>query len=282
MRSNGTSHQLQGFRPNKRLGQNFLTDKNILHKITGAADLKSTDNVLEVGPGKGVLTFEIAPRVKKLVTVEKDRRLIDELNSKLETLNPKQIQNPKLRIENCELKIINADILEVEEKELRQEFHDEPYKIVANLPYQITSHFLRKFLESEYRPTEMIIMVQKEVAERIVEKRGNMSMLSVSVQFFCEPKILFSVSRGCFSPAPRVDSAVIRLANIKQTNLALEPERFFSAVRRGFRFKRKLLKSNLGVSAEFLKSVGVSENARAQELSVEDWVKIGEKLEIGK
>lgn len=265
------------FHPNKRLGQNFLINKGIVGKIIAAADLKSTDNVLEVGPGKGILTFQIAERVKRLVAVEKDVRLFEILSSKCqeqsaclalkigESRRAKQVLSSKF-------KVLNADILEISEKELRAEFKNEHYKIVANLPYQITSFFLRKFLDGDYQPTEMILMLQKEVAQRIVAKPGEMSLLSASVQFFCDPQILFYVSKGSFSPAPKVDSAVIHLENIRKDKFGIEQEKFFDVVKRGFQFKRKLLTNNLKITADKLRSLGLNEKSRAQELSMDEWI----------
>ncbi|MFH0779230.1 MAG: 16S rRNA (adenine(1518)-N(6)/adenine(1519)-N(6))-dimethyltransferase RsmA [Parcubacteria group bacterium] len=278
------------FTPKKYLGQNFLINQKIIDNIIAAADIKKTDNILEVGPGKGALTFKLAAKAKKVVAVEKDRRLAEILNSKLEILNSKQIKNQCSAVvpTGCtalsKLKIINEDILNMTVDALRSEFNDEKYKIVANLPYQITSFFLRKFLESDYAPSEMVIMVQKEVGERIVAKparlhqgsggQGKMSLLAVAVQFYAAPVILFHVKRGNFSPAPKVDSVVLRLKDINQKKYGVEPDKFFALVKKGFRFKRKLLKNNLELPAAFLKNAGFREDVRAEQLFLEDWVKI--------
>ena len=252
-------------KPKKSLGQNFLINQGIVQKIIAAAELKNSDNVLEVGPGKGVLTFELAERVKRLVAVEKDDLLCDGIVEMVGKLG--------------KVGIFNEDILKFDLNELKKEFQGEPYKVVANLPYNITSKFLRIFLEADYHPTEMILMVQKEVAERICAKPGQMSVLAVSVQFFCEPKILFKVSPGSFFPAPKVESAVIKLANISGDRFKVNQEKFFEIVKAGFSARRKQLKNNLkqifGDNTELaIKSAGLKPEQRPQELEVGDWVKL--------
>jgi len=157
------------------------------------------------------------------------------------------------------------------------------YKIVANLPYNITSVFLRKFLSGENRPKSMTLMLQKEVAQRIVAAPGEMSLLSVSVQFYAEPKILFNVSRDCFWPRPEVDSAVVKI-DLKQ-NIVRDVDKekkFFRLVKIGFSSRRKMLKNNLmagykigqEIAKDRLKSVGLNEKVRAQELALDDWQKL--------
>jgi len=327
------------FKPKKSLGQNFLINQGIVQKILLAAELKNSDNILEVGPGKGVLTFEIAERVKCLVAVEKDNGLYAELESR-ERKTKLSFRPRSHRVEksvNCHLvdsstllrndrgtlpdssipqkteqvplrndmgrlsmplptplklcrtsrvtqpgdniKFINDDILKFDLAELKEVFNGEPYKIVANLPYNITSRFLRNFLEAEYQPKEMLLMVQREVAERVCAKAGEMSTLSVSVQFFCEPKILFKVSPGSFSPAPKVDSAVIKFSNIRNNKFEVDQEKFFSIVKAGFSARRKQLRNNLkklfGKDVDqVIISAGLVPEQRPQELSVDDWVSI--------
>jgi 16S rRNA (adenine1518-N6/adenine1519-N6)-dimethyltransferase len=177
------------------------------------------------------------------------------------------------------IKIINEDILKFDLSELKKEFHGEPYKIVANLPYNITSRFLRIFLEADYRPMEMILMVQNEVAKRICALPGEMSVLSVSVQIFCEPEILFRVSPGSFFPAPKVDSAVIKLANIRGDKFKIDQKKLFEIVKAGFSARRKQLRNNLkqifgNDTEQILRSAGIKPEQRPQELTVEDWVKL--------
>ncbi|NQT49409.1 ribosomal RNA small subunit methyltransferase A [Candidatus Kuenenbacteria bacterium] len=271
MKMNSTKLTKTNLFPKKSLGQNFLVDRNVIGKIIKAADLKKTDNVLEVGPGRGAITYELVERVKKVLAVEKDRALAEQLgeNEKCKMQNHNQ---------NIKLKIIEADILKIDFEEIKKEFNGEPYKIVANLPYNITSHFLRRFLEADYRPTEMILMVQREVAKRMIERAPNMNMLAVAVQFFCKPKILFRVSNNCFKPKPRVESAVIRLADIDKNKHNVGQDKFFSVVKQGFGSKRKQLKNNLPGIENILDELGFKPTVRAQELGVEDWVKLVQSL----
>ena len=255
------------------MGQNFLIDKNIARRIAGAADLTEQDNVLEVGPGFGILTQELVKRAKRVIAIEKDKILAGQI-LKVQSFKPELARILK-RVQDdtdCGLRIINADILKVPEAELKKLFNNEPYKIVANLPYNITSHFLRKFLEMEYQPRQMVLMVQKEVAERICAKPGQMSLLSVAVQFFCEPEILFFVSRNSFSPAPEVDGAVIRLNNIRRDKFDVDAEKFFKTIKKGFQARRKQLKNNLGLALSAMAQLGLKQTTRPQELGMEEWV----------
>ena len=254
-------------KPNRKRGQNFLIDKNILRKIVDAADLKKTDNVLEVGPGPGILTFELAPRAAQVLAIESDQRLFALLGDELNAAGISNVQ------------LVNADALRIESVELNSEFGAGNYKIVANLPYGITGKFLRKYLDPQIAPAEMILMVQREVAERITAKPGQMSLLAVAVQFYSEPKICFPVSRTCFTPAPNVDSAVIRLQNIGQRFGDVKQVEFWKIVKAGFAAKRKQLRNNLrafdsGKVAKALVALELNENARAEELSVEQWVRL--------
>ena len=259
--------------PKKYFSQNFLIDKNILKKIINSAELKKTVNVLEVGPGLGFLTAELAERTGHVLAVEKDKKLSDVLAEEL----GKKYEN---------LKIKNIDILKIPMAEIKKEFGGKPYKIVANLPYNITSNFIRRFLECDYPPEEMILMIQKEVAQRILARAGDMNLLSLAVRFSCEPKILFSVSHNCFFPVPKVESAVIRLGRIRSDKYNIDSTRLFEIARAGFGAKRKLLKSNLAekLNIPLLKilsvfhELGLKETVRAQELSVEDWIFLARNL----
>jgi len=240
-------------RPSKKWGQNFLIDRNILEKILEAADLKKSDIALEVGPGFGVLTQELAERVKKVYAVEIDKRLVGAIE---ETLSCKNV------------KIINEDILKIDIDKLRLK----KFKVVANLPYQITSAVIRKFLELSHSPSLVILMVQKEVAERICSKPGDMSLLSVSVQFYGKPEIVSRVSRNSFWPVPNVDSAILKIT--PHSNTTLDPKRFFEIVRARFSKPRKQLQNNLEIESSVLKKAGLNEKIRAEELSVEDWIRL--------
>jgi len=205
------------------LGQNFLVDRNVLNKIVEAADLKSEDLIIEVGPGMGVLTEELLKKAGKVIAVELDRKLVQLLNchiAKLFDFTPvspcKGAENNNITIQqynNFELR--NADILKLNIPELVQ---DKPYKVVANIPYYITSKIIQLFLTQENKPETIVLLTQKEVAERICAKPGDMSLLSVSVQAYGKPEIIGIVPKESFFPVPKVDSAILRIKNIHPFN----------------------------------------------------------------
>jgi 16S rRNA (adenine1518-N6/adenine1519-N6)-dimethyltransferase len=266
-------------KPARSKGQNFLISENIYDKMIEAADLRNDDVVLEVGPGLGFLTEKLASKVKKVITVELDDKLADVLLIKLD----------KQGITN--VKVVNENILDFEFKKLSSEASELSfsYKIVANLPYNISSIFLRKFLSEENKPETMTLMLQKEVAERIVAKPGKMSMLAVSVQFYADAEIIQNVGKENFWPMPEVDSAIIKLkvhkvikSKVFEDDGGVDEKKFFRLVKFGFIAKRKMLKNNLAAGfhisqsevSEKLKLAGFNEKIRAQELSVADWVKL--------
>jgi len=250
-------------KPKKSLGQNFLKDEKVLERIIQSADLESDDFVIEVGPGEGVLTEKLTEKAANVLAIEIDQNLVPKLKEKFK--------------ENEKIEIINDDILKINLEELTR---DKKYKVVANIPYYITSKIIRLFLESENPPTEMILMTQKEVAERIVAKPGKMSLLAVSVQYYATAKIIFEVSRNSFFPVPEVDSAVIKISDIK--NDGEDSKKFFQVVKAGFSAKRKTLINNLSNGLhlekdfveEKIKTVPLSKTVRAQELSISDWKKL--------
>lgn len=269
-------------KPNKGLGQCFLVNKKTFEEIIKAADLNQNDIVLEIGPGIGNLTSELAKRVKKVAAIEKDLKMCEILK---ETL--KEFKN---------IEIINEDILKLDIKR----YLAENYKIIANLPYYLTSPAIRKFLESENPPESMVLMIQKEVAQRIIAKPPKMSILAVSVQFYSIPKIINYVPKKYFWPSPKVDSAIIKLAvNKKQS--AVNKKLFFQIVKAGFSQPRKQLLNNfskilkLDKPAEISKSKNLAgreeiifwllENKiepaqRAETLSVENWINLTKTFDI--
>jgi len=189
-------------KPNKLLGQNFLIDRTVLEKIIGAADLSKKDTVLEVGPGLGILTEELAKHAGGVIAVEKDKGLASFLQKRFGRVkNIDILQGDAMKFNSPQppLKLRGG------EGEL---YH---YKLVANIPYYLTSHLIRKFLEAENPPAQIVLMVQKEVAQRICAKPPEMSLLAVSVQFYAEPKIISFVSKKSFWPRPKVDSAIIKI-----------------------------------------------------------------------
>lgn len=256
--------QIYNIVPTKSKGQNFLFDENVVEKIVDSASLTKKDIVLEIGPGLGVLTDYLVERASQVVAVELDKKLVGFLHKKYESIN--------------NLKIVEGDVLKLDLDTLDL---PTPYKIVANLPYNITSNFIRTFLEAKNPPTEMIIMIQKEVAQRIIAQVGDMSLLSLAVQFYAEPQILFTVGRGSFWPAPKVDSAVISL-KLKKQPAFNDPKLFFKLAKIGFSAKRKQLHNNLAngfhlTSDEvksLIKNVGLDERIRAQDLEIGDWIKL--------
>ncbi len=258
-----------------KLGQNFLKDREILEKILQAAKIKPSESVLEIGPGDGVLTQALSKLAKRVVAVEIDGFLVKKI--------------AKIFENNSKIKIINADILKIHLEELAKKYNLEPekYKVVANIPYYITSSIIRLFLEAKIQPKNLIFMVQKEVAERIVAKKGEMSLLSVSVQYYSRVEKLFNVSREAFYPQPEVESAIIKITPKKNHPKPEEAKKFFRVVRAGFSAKRKTLLNNLANSLHFekdliekqLKKAGLKPLIRAQELSLGDWEKLVLKLE---
>lgn len=259
------------FFPKKSLGQNFLRDKNILKKIIEAGEIEKKDTILEIGAGFGNLTEELKKRAKKILAIEKDKRLVKVLKEKF-----KDSQN---------IEIIEGDVRDVLEL-ITEKLGD--YKIIGNIPYYLTSFLLRKIFELEHKPKLIVFLVQKEVAQRIVAKPPKMNLLALSVQFFGKPEILHYVSKNCFWPKPKVDSAILRVK--MKEKIPENPELFFRVVKAGFLHPRKKLSKNLEkglkLNKEFvenlLKSCKIKVEERAENLTFEDWLKIKEKLELEK
>ncbi|RJQ31950.1 ribosomal RNA small subunit methyltransferase A [Candidatus Parcubacteria bacterium] len=259
--------QQYGIKPLESRGQNFLINDEISNKIIASACLSADDVVVEVGPGLGILTRRLATTAKKILAVEIDKKLAALLKK-----NFKEFNN---------IEIINEDILQA--FSIRSELQGINYKIVANLPYNITSIFLRKFLTEKPGPKEMILMVQKEVAQRICARPGKMSLLSVSVQFYSRPEILFYVPRENFYPRPEVDSAVIKLSvnnTLLTDGTGVSEKEFFKTVKIGFSSRRKQLHNNFSAgfkikneaAKELLTRAGLEETSRAQELTLKNWL----------
>ncbi|MDO8486548.1 MAG: 16S rRNA (adenine(1518)-N(6)/adenine(1519)-N(6))-dimethyltransferase RsmA [Candidatus Staskawiczbacteria bacterium] len=251
-------------KPSKGMGQNFLVNKLALEKIIKSADLKSDDIVLEVGPGIGTLTIELAKTVKKVIAIEKDKYMCQILK---ETL--KNYRN---------VEIINGDVLKTT-IELPK-----PYKLVANIPYYLTSPLIRKFLENHpnnKQPEEIILMVQKEVAQRICNSPPNMSLLAVSVQFYATAKIISYVKKENFWPKPKVDSAIIKITPHKKAP-QISNELFFKIVKAGFSQPRKQLGNNLSKMLKIDKDTifkilllsDIEPKRRAETLSINDWINL--------
>ena len=252
-----------GIRPKKGLGQNFLVDPTHRARIVAAADLTSADTVLEVGPGPGVLTELIAAQAGHVVAVELDDRLIPILRSRFE-LQP-------------HVTIVHADILATDPGALAEGL---PYKVVANLPYYITSAVIRHLLESVPPPDVLVLTVQREVAERMVAQPPDMSLLALGVQFYSTGKIVARIPAGAFYPVPKVDSAVVRLDR-RPAPVAgdVTAGAFFEVARAGFGQARKQLRNSLAAGlgmqpAEveaWLLGVGVDPKRRAETLTLSEW-----------
>jgi 16S rRNA (adenine1518-N6/adenine1519-N6)-dimethyltransferase len=256
--------------PKKSLGQNFIYDENVLARIAAAANLQPADNVLEIGPGLGSLTRHLAQAAGRVLAIELDDRLLPILQGQLADLP--------------NVEIVHADILAVDPADW---FNDTPYKVVANVPYYITGAILRHLLGGRSKPTLMVMTVQKEVAERLTAQPGDMSLLSVSVQFYGRPTIVEEIKAGAFWPRPDVDSAVIRIDLQDRPLLSIAAEAaFFRLVKAGFSQKRKQLQNNLrglGYSQEAINNAllaaGVDGRRRAETLSLEEWAAVYQSLQ---
>ncbi len=249
----------------KSLGQNFLNDEVVVQKIIEAGEISEKDNVLEIGPGRGFLTRELIQQAGRVLAVEKDEELAGFCRNSLAKKN---------------LEILEGDVLEVDWKKILTSRDFSSYKLIANIPYYITGKILRLFLENSFQPQILVLMVQKEVAERICQKPGKLGILSLSVQYFGKPEIVMIVPREKFNPTPDVDSAVIKIVVKKERRLELaEEKKFFRLVKVGFASPRKTLVNNLsaglGLGKEVvekkLEKIGFNGKTRAQELDVGDW-----------
>ena len=260
-----------GVKPRKSLGQHFLIDETVLECILSAAELSPGDIVVEVGPGLGILTEGLAKQGVQVIAVELDRKLVALLKRRLATFP--------------NVKIINADILKVTPRQILESKSAvsalfQGYKVIANLPYYITSPLLRHFFEALPQPSEMIVMVQKEVGEAMVATPGNMSLLSVKTQFYSKPSIVSYAPPSSFYPPPRVDSVILRLDVYSQPPIDIpNPASFFDVVMHGFSSPRKQLRNSLAHSLDMppsqvtllLEQTGIEGEGRAETLSLEEW-----------
>ena len=263
---------LYGFRFSKSLGQNFLIDKNFVDKIVDGADIAGK-NVIEVGPGIGTISYEMAKTCKKLVLIEVDDSLIPILEENMSDFN--------------NVTIIHQDILKTDLKEIQDKyFGGESFEFVSNLPYYITTPIIEKIFEEDLDCRSMTIMVQKEVADRMLatEKDKDYSSLSVFVKYYSEAKLLTKVPKSVFMPQPKIDSAVLRL-DLRVYDEKVNKEKLFSLVKAGFLKRRKTILNSLSAVAkkENLKKVfeklDIKENLRAENLSLDDFINISKNLE---
>ena len=264
-------------RPKKSLGQNFLVSDTLLRAITSAAEIDEKDTILEIGAGLGTLTRALAEQAQRVIALEIDERLLLPLRKVLQ--------------DYPNVEIVQGDILKIDMAQLLtgpgEAAKEVNYKVVANLPYYITSHLLRHLLENPPKPQLLVVTVQREVAERLVAAPGKMSILSVSVQFYGRPRIVARAPARAFYPSPKVASAVVRIDVYAEPLAEVDDvEAFFSLVRAGFAQRRKYLKNSLpqglGLSADqvtsALRRARIEETLRPQVLSVEDWVRLYREL----
>lgn len=281
--------------PKRSLGQNFLVDESYLDRIIDASELTSDDLVLEIGPGLGGLTKRLAQAAGELIAIELDNRLIELLRAEFAA-------QPNVTI-------VHADILDVSLPSLFADTHSAPastapaptapatttaaaghpsYKVVANLPYYITNAVLRHLLESETPPTSAVVMVQKEVAQRVCAAPGKLSLLAVSVQFYAQPTLVHHVPAGAFYPRPKVDSAILRLDLFPKPALEhVVPKKFFRIVKAGFGQKRKQLLNSLSAGlgrpkdemAALLTAAGIDPKRRAETLTIPEWGSVYDAVE---
>ena len=272
-----TRHLLRQYelRAKKRLGQHFLVNSSILGNIIRSAGLSPSDLVLEIGPGLGVLTRELAEHSGYVIAVELDAKMIELLQETLSSYR--------------NFSIINRDILKVEPLDLIQQEKDRfpasindpsKYKLVANLPYYITQPIIRHFCEARLKPQLMVVMVQKEVAKNIVSRPGDLSILAISVQFYGKPEIVDYVPAGNFFPAPKVDSAILKIEMYPAPSVDVTSEKsFFRVVRAGFCAARKKVSNSLSQGLDLPKAevlslmqqAGVSPQKRPETLTLEEW-----------
>jgi 16S rRNA (adenine1518-N6/adenine1519-N6)-dimethyltransferase len=263
-----------GLKPQKGLGQNFLSDPASLRKVIDAADIQPDDTVLEIGPGLGSLTHLLAESAARVVAVELDRHLVNALE---------EILQPYSNVE-----LLRANILEVNLNEL---FSEPGYLVVANIPYYITSALLRQLLETQHPPVRLVLTIQKEVAERICSDAGDLSLLALSVQVYGKPSITATIPAGAFYPAPKVDSAVVRVDIYPEPLIQREKlDSFFALTKAGFSQKRKTLSNALSggmhwekdITVDLLIKSGIDPQRRAQTLTLPEWKNLVEKvLEAG-
>jgi len=261
-----------GIEPQKKLGQNFLVDKSAVKKLVEAGGFEKTDLVMEIGPGIGVLTKELALAAGKMIAVEKDRQMVGILSEELANLDIKNVE------------IINQDILAFLES---GQMDGLEYKAAGNIPFYLTSHLIRILLESKNPPKDMIFIMQKEVAQRIAGNPPDMTMLSASVQFYARPKIMGYIKRGAFWPVPAVDAAIIKITP-EPVDASIDRELFFKILRGGFSQPRKQLINNLSKSlkadrikiSDWLLENDIQPSRRAETLSMGEWIKIASDLSL--
>lgn len=260
--------------PNKIRGQNFLISDEVLDKILSISKVSKKDLVLEVGPGLGALTSVLSDQVSQVVAFEVDKNFEEPLN--------------KLKKVSKNIEIVWHDILSLSDREwatIMEKHNKKSYKIVANIPYYLTAKFINKFILAEQKPTSMTLMVQKEVAERIVDKKKH-SLLSLSVALYAKAKMPYIVGKENFYPQPKVNSAILHTYDIGAWSYDIDEKKFWQLLRRGFAYKRKKLFNNIltdqsinkGKLAKIFDKLKLDSNIRAEKLAVSDWLNLAKNL----
>ncbi|WP_276862173.1 16S rRNA (adenine(1518)-N(6)/adenine(1519)-N(6))-dimethyltransferase RsmA [Anaerococcus tetradius] len=263
---------IYNFRFSKSLGQNFLVDKNFVEKIVDRADVKDT-NVLEIGPGIGTITYEMAKSAKKVVAIEIDSALLPIIEENMEEFD--------------NFKLIHEDILKAKLEDIvEEEFDGEAFKVVSNLPYYITTPIIEKLVTSKLPCTDMTIMVQKEVADRMLatEKDKEYSSLSVFIKYFSKAEKITNVPKSVFMPQPKIDSTVLKL-KLRKYRDDVDDSKLFAIVHAGFNKRRKTILNSLAdaVDKEKLRlafdKLGINEKLRAENLSLDDFIDLTKTIE---
>lgn len=271
--------QKYGFKFSKKFGQNFLIDKNIIDSICDKSDIRSEDGIIEIGPGIGVLTYEMAKRAKKVVAIEIDKKLIPILEE-----NMKEYEN---------FKLYNSDILRMDLKKLiEEEFNGMNVKVIANLPYYITTPIIMKLLEENLDIEKIVVMVQKEVAERFSSEPGQKSYgaITLAINYYAEEKIILNVPKTVFMPSPKVDSAVIELKIHDRPRIEVENPKFmFKIIKAAFGQRRKTIlnaisSANLGIDKNRVKEIfdknEIDPKRRGETFSLDEFAIISNLLQI--
>ena len=266
-----------GFKFSKSLGQNFLIDDNILDKIVEGAEITENDVVIEVGPGIGTLTQHIAETAKKVVAIEIDDRLIPILKETLEGYD--------------NITVVHGDVLEVDLKAIiKEHFGDQKPKVVANLPYYVTTPIIMRFLEEAIPVSDLVVMIQKEVADRMVSEPNckDYGALSVAVQYYSNPQVVTKIPPSVFIPQPKVESTVIRLKVLEEPKVQVTDHKvFFNTLKSGFGKRRKTLlnalsSGNLGIGKdavkEALEEAGIDPKRRAESLNIDEFAKLANTI----
>jgi len=237
----------------RKLGQHFLTSSDIATTAVAELDAKSGDLVVEIGPGTGAITKPLIETGASVIAIEKDRDLAEKLREEYSNKN---------------ISIVTEDARDFDPNAL----NISNYSVIGNIPYYITGRILRILLSANPQPNKIVLILQKEVAERIIERDGKRSILSVAISAYGTPHYVRTIKRGSFNPPPRVDSALLVIDDISRDFFKnIDEEKFFETVKKGFSHKRKTLKKNLGIDEEILKACRISPKARAEELTKKQW-----------